>query len=39
LALNWVVGLTAVATFILGIVPGPLLSAAERALLALFAKA
>jgi NADH-quinone oxidoreductase subunit N len=39
LALNWVVGLTAVATFILGIVPGPLMAAAERALLALFAKA
>ncbi|HLB47698.1 MAG TPA: NADH-quinone oxidoreductase subunit N [Anaerolineales bacterium] len=39
LALNWVVSLTAVATFILGIVPGPLMAAAERALLALFAKA
>lgn len=38
-ALNWVVGLSAVATFVLGIIPGPLLLAAERALLALFAKA
>jgi NADH-quinone oxidoreductase subunit N len=37
LSMNWVIGLSALATFVLGIVPGPLLAAAERALLVLFA--
>jgi len=39
LGLSTVVTLSALATFILGIVPGPLMAAAERALLALLAKA
>ena len=38
-ALNVVVGLAALATFILGILPGPVLAAAEKALLVLFASA
>jgi NADH-quinone oxidoreductase subunit N len=37
LSMNWVIGLSALATFVLGIVPGPILAAAERALLVFFA--
>jgi len=37
--LGWVVGTTALATFILGILPGPLMTMAEQALLSLFANA
>ena len=38
-ALGWVVSVTAIATFLLGIVPRPVMEMAERALLALFANA
>lgn len=38
-ALNVVIGVTALATFVLGIVPAPLMSAAERALLSLLTSA
>jgi NADH-quinone oxidoreductase subunit N len=38
LSLNLVVGLAALATFILGVVPTPILAAAQQALLVLFAK-
>jgi NADH-quinone oxidoreductase subunit N len=37
--LGWVVGATSLATFVLGILPGPLMTMAERALLSLFANA
>ncbi len=37
--LNLVVGVAALATFVLGLLPGPLMAAAEQALLALFTRA